>query len=145
MDCTTGEDESNCTYVSFEPSYIKTIMPKMFNSKTNDYTMDVKINISILAFPAIDTTNLVFTADFVLNLRWYDDRLILHDLNNVSVLNTLNEDIVDQLWKPKLTFVNALGPFQTKYDKETYAFVVKQGEPNTLDMTQSKEGDLRAL
>ena len=35
----------------------------------------VYMNVSILAFPFIETTNLKFTADFFLNLRWYDLRI----------------------------------------------------------------------
>ncbi len=35
----------------------------------------VYLNISIQSLLSIDTVNLKFTADFFLNLRWYDGRL----------------------------------------------------------------------
>ncbi len=37
----------------------------------------VYLNVSILALPYIDTAQLRFTADFYLNLRWYDLRVNL--------------------------------------------------------------------
>ncbi len=116
-------------------------MPRQYNPQREDSSVDVKMNISILALPVIDTANLVFTVDFILNLRWTDDRLRLTDLNNVSLLNTLSGDIVDKLWKPQLSFVNALGPFETEYDKKVYAIVVKETDPMKLDMKQPKEGN----
>ena len=33
------------------------------------------MNVSVLAFPFIETFNLKFTADFFLNMRWYDLRI----------------------------------------------------------------------
>ncbi len=136
-----SEDEANCTYVSVNPSYVKTLMPRGYQSMRQDASVEVKMNISILALPVIDTANLLFTVDYVLNLRWYDERVNIQDLNNVSVLNTLNEDIVDQLWKPKLSFVNALGPYQTVYDDRVYAIVVKESNPQPVDLTKPKEGN----
>ena len=35
----------------------------------------VYLNVSVLAIPSIDTVALRFTADFYLNLRWYDLRI----------------------------------------------------------------------
>ncbi len=103
----------------------------------------VYLNVSILALPYIDTAQLKFTADFYLNLRWYDLRVnlqvqkilfiswvssdifshLLQDLNEITILNSLSIEDVDSIWKPQLTFVNALGPYQTEYDDQVHTFV----------------------
>lgn len=58
-------DEINCAYLKFGGSYAKELIPRDAGGETTI----VHINISVLAFPFIDTVNLKFTADFFLNLR----------------------------------------------------------------------------
>ena len=70
------------------------------------------MNVSVLAFPFIETIALKFTADFYLNLKWYDLRIDYRDLNTIHSLNTLGRADQDAIWTPKLGFTNALGPFQ---------------------------------
>ena len=77
----------------------------------------VYMNVSVLAFPFIETVALKFTADFYLNLKWYDLRIDFRDLNNVTSLNTLSRADQDAIWTPKLGFTNALGPFQVLISK----------------------------
>ena len=50
----------------FGSNYAKALIPK---DRTGN-PLTVYMNVSILAFPFIDTVNLKFTADFFLNLRW---------------------------------------------------------------------------
>ena len=74
--------------------------------------LTVYMNVSVLAFPFIETIALKFTADFYLNLKWYDLRIDYRDLNTIHSLNTLGRADQDAIWTPKLGFTNALGPFQ---------------------------------
>ena len=100
----------------------------------------VYINASVLAFPKIDTLNLKFTADFYLNLRWYDLRLDFQDLNNVTSLNALSYEDNLSLWVPKLAFLNALGPFTTLVDKANIGFLVREGPRLKEKRSLSEEG-----
>ena len=100
----------------------------------------IYINASILAFPFIDTINLKFTADFYLNLRWYDLRMDLMDLNNITFLNALNLQDINSIWAPTLKFLNALGPFSTIMDKSSTGVLIRQGTPLKEDMSLSTEG-----
>ena len=100
----------------------------------------IYINASILAFPFIDTINLKFTADFYLNLRWYDLRMDLMDLNNITFLNALNLQDINSIWAPTLKFLNALGPFSTIMDKSSTGVLIRQGSPLKEDMSLSTEG-----
>ena len=103
--------------------------------------MVVYLNVSVLAFPAIDSVNLRFTSDFYLSLRWYDLRIDFRDLNNITSLNSLNEMDQDTIWVPRLSFINALGPFQTKVDELTTGLLVREDSPLDEDVSQATEGN----
>ena len=78
----------------------------------NGTPVDVFLNVSILAFPAIDTAKLKYTVDFFLNMRWYDLRVEFRDLNDIRALNSLSNSDKENIWVPQLDFVNALGATQ---------------------------------
>ena len=99
------------------------------------------MNVSVLAFPEIKTTELTFTADYFLNLRWYDPRLAYQDLNTLTALNVLSSQHKKQIWTPQLTFTNALGPFQTEVDQLTSGVLVREGEPLAEDLSLATEGN----
>ena len=65
IDCADKSDEHNCDYLRFGSNYAKELIPR---DEKGDPVV-VKMNISVIAFPFIDTVNLKFTADFYLNLR----------------------------------------------------------------------------
>ena len=71
IDCEDKSDEYECTYLKFGPNYAKELIPR----DENGGALIVYMNVSVLAFPFIETVNLKFTADFFLNLRWYDLRI----------------------------------------------------------------------
>ena len=87
------------------------------------------MNVSILAFPKIDTMNLKFTSDFYLNLRWYDLRIQLLDLNNNTFLNGMSFEDRKSVWAPTLAFLNALGPYSTIVDETSGGVLVREGRP----------------
>ncbi len=68
IDCADKSDEYYCAYLRFGENYAKELIPR---DETGN-ALDVYLNVSILAFPSIDTVNLKFTADFFLNLRWLE-------------------------------------------------------------------------
>ena len=49
---------------------------ELFPREIDNSALTVFINVSILAFPKIDTLQLYYTADFVLSMRWRDPRLV---------------------------------------------------------------------
>ena len=115
----------------------------------------VYLNISILALPRIDTILLQFTADYYVNLRWYqvyqdnlysylsctryDGRLVFKDLNSNSLLNGVQTSALRHLWTPQLAFVNALGPYQTVVDDISVCTIVLEENPTNNDLTNSLE------
>lgn len=59
-------DEYYCEYLRFGENYAKELVPR---DETGS-PLIVYMNVSVLAFPFIETINLKFTADYFLNLKW---------------------------------------------------------------------------
>ena len=92
-------------------SKLKMFQVFKMNLKTGSFHYcQVFFSIDISAFPKIDPSHEEFTSDHTLNLRWYDPRLIFRDLNNKTTFNNLNPRDKKYIWKPQLSFLNALGP-----------------------------------
>ena len=64
----------------------------------------------------------------ITNCRWYDLRIDFRDLNNISSLNSMNDNDRSVIWVPKLGFVNALGPFQTVVDDLVTGLLIREDE-----------------
>jgi hypothetical protein len=103
-------------------------------------TLKVFMNASILSIPTIDTVNMKCTIDFYLRMRWYDFRIDFRDLNHISSLNSLNMWDRAAIWSPHLSFVNALGPYQTEIDELTSGELVRETGPLPEDYSTSIEG-----
>ncbi|XP_023348145.1 uncharacterized protein LOC111716869 [Eurytemora carolleeae] len=135
IDCTDESDESQCNYLQVPDIYSGHLGPR---SKGNQ-PVPVYINISILAYPDIDTMGLKFTSDYYINLRWYDGRLSFKDLNDNSILNNVQLEALITMWSPQLAFLNALGPFQTVVDDLSVCTIVLEKAPTFDDKTDSWE------
>lgn len=66
LDCYDKSDEYYCDYLRFSENYAKELVPR---DETGS-PLIVYMNVSVLAFPFIETVNLKFTADYFLNLKW---------------------------------------------------------------------------
>ena len=138
INCEDKSDEYNCQYIKLGSNYNKGILP--IDVEAAGEPLTVYINVSILAFPDIDTMNLKFTADFYLNMRWYDLRLEYQDLNNLTFLNAISDEDKRSLWVPKLAFLNALGPYTTVVDDVNSGVIVREGSRLNEKINLATEG-----
>ena len=138
LDCADKSDESHCSYLILGNDYAKELLPVNENREP----CFIYMNVSILAFPKIDTMNLKFTADFYLNLRWYDLRIQLLDLNNNTFLNGMSFEDRKSVWAPKLAFLNALGPYSTIVDETSGGVLVREGRPLQENIELPIEGTI---
>ena len=136
FNCKDKSDEENCDYMLFGEDYSKLRLPI---DESGDPCI-VYINVSVLAFPKIDTMNLKFTADFYLNMRWYDLRLEYQDLNNLTFLNAISDEDKRSLWVPKLAFLNALGPYTTVVDDVNSGVIIREGSRLSEKINLATEG-----
>ena len=70
IDCIDQSDEFYCDYLRFGENYASELAPR----DESGNVLIVYMNVSVLAFPFIETIDLKFTADYFLNLKWYDLR-----------------------------------------------------------------------
>ena len=81
--------------------------------------------------------------NFNLRMMWSDHRLIMNDLNTLkSMSNVINEEDLENLWMPVLSFSNALGPFQTKLDEQTFGTVKAIGNSTLKPKIVDTEGQM---
>ena len=134
-DCNDGSDEVNCDLIKWKLS-------NSYKAEVAPYGTPLKIFISanILAFPSIDTIGLKFTADFFLNLRWYDPRLHWKNLQDEYTVNALDDANKFSVWTPRLSFENALGNIITELDKSTLLFILKESQPRLDEHYEPKHG-----
>ena len=108
--------------------------------------MKVFFSIDITAFPKIDPSQKEFTSDHALNLRWYDPRLIFRDLNDKTTFNNLDSKDKKYIWKPRLAFLNALGPTteeQSLHDELSSVTLIKENKEYLQeDISLPREGIL---
>ena len=130
-DCQDKTDEKNCIFLQTDEDYAKEILPVNENLDP----CIVFINITISAFPIISTKDVRFTADFYMNLRWYDARFRFLDLN---LKNRMSEKDLESIWMPKILFSNSLGPLKTV--GSTVGRIIRENDPLDEDITQSLEG-----
>ena len=136
MNCADRSDEDNCNFLGLGPNYSPQLPPR-------DVTRQpavVYLNLEVLAFPAIDTVGLKYTADFVLTMRWQDFRLAMTDLNENSALNSLENADLHKIWTPRVSFLNALGTFQTQVDGLVNGEIIRESIPLPEDYTKATEG-----
>jgi hypothetical protein len=91
MDCSDHSDEANCRYIFFSDSYLKQMIPTVKSTGSENEVTEgpqiVYVNATIKTFSSIDTVGFQFTADFYLNLRWFDSRLTFNNLVYPFLIN----------------------------------------------------------
>ena len=138
MDCLDRSDEARCNFLDFGgDAYAKDMTPRIKGGLT---ALPVYINVSIIAFPKIETVNLKITGNYHLNMRWNDNRLDFRDLNEIDSLNTLSLKEMQSIWRPRLSFSNALGPTQTITDDLTVGSLLRESRPVDAGFEYNMEG-----
>ena len=135
LNCKDQTDENNCAGIKIGNKYARENMPV---SLTSEPTI-VYINISILAFPSVSTKDAKFSADFYLNLRWYDLRLNMWDLSHDFYQNSLSKEELDGLWMPKISFVNSLTQLYSTNPLD--GILIKESDPFNEDTSLATEGN----
>ena len=135
LNCEDETDEYNCAGIRTGNGYAKGKIPV---SLTNEPSI-IFINVSLLALPIISTKDVKFSADFNLNLRWYDLRLNLWDLDHDFYKNSLSKEELDAIWKPELDFVNSLSQLQSIQPSK--GTLIKESYPLTEDISFATEGN----
>jgi len=136
--CPDGSDEEDCDILVVPGDYRQELFPITL---TGD-PLAVNLNVTILAFPEINTLELSFVADFILLMRWADPRLEFLNLRDKDDLNTLSKKVQRKLWVPTLNFPNARQAEGTLVDAGTQTRVLKRGIAKPDNIKLAVEADI---
>ena len=103
--------------------------------------LQVTVNVSILAFPEIDTLELSYTSDFILLIKWIDPRLVFYNLRDQYDMNALSKSIQGKIWAPALSFPNARQAEGTVVDELSLTRIVRKGNSLKDDITNAVESN----
>ena len=90
--CKDKSDENNCKLIMFEDNYNNKVPPFTVN-KTDKSVVAVKVNVStslmnILAISEFDHT---INLKLAITLKWYENRVLYHNLKTKDSLNVLSD------------------------------------------------------
>ena len=134
LNCADQSDEYECAGIENGNEYAREKTPISMKAEQTV----IYINASILSFPRISTKDNKFYADFYLNLRWYDLRINMLNLDQNYFKNTLSKEELDALWVPNLAFTNSLGQLYSKRPME--GFLIRESDPLNEDISLAIEG-----
>ncbi|XP_069995299.1 uncharacterized protein [Penaeus vannamei] len=130
--CKDYSDEEDCSVLQITDGYRPEIPPPSIDNAT---ALNVLVRVYVVTLTSINTVNMEFTADFILQMRWYDARLFFENLKDETDLNALTQMEKKSIWVPTLSFKSARGNRRSLLDEETKVYVLKRGQPIPADMT----------
>ena len=98
MDCRDESDENNCKMIEFKDNYNKKVPP--FTIEKKDHTLiPAKIRVSTQLMNVLAISEFSHTIDLKIGitLRWYENRVLYHNLKTQEALNVLNDEEVLRL------------------------------------------------
>ena len=95
MDCVDESDEDNCRLIAFKDNYNKKVPPFTI-SKKNNTLVPAKIRISTQLKNVLAISEFSHTIDLKIGitLKWYENRVLYHNLKNQEALNVLTDEEV---------------------------------------------------
>ena len=91
--------ENYCELVVIDKKSYRKINPPDSKIRTS-----ITVDMEILSIKNIDEMSMTFEAELTIKLKWKDPRLKFKDLKETG--NYLEKSLLDQIWLPKLYFVN---------------------------------------
>ena len=127
--CKDKSDENNCKLIMFEDNYNNKVPPFTINKKDKS-VVAVKVNVStslmnILAISEFDHTIILKLA---ITLKWYENRVLYHNLKMKEALNTLSDMEAASIWIPYIIFKNTDNDEAITIDTMTSVSITRGGE-----------------
>lgn len=92
MNCKDKSDENSCKLIVFEKSYNKRVPPFTI-SKEDQSLIPAKVMVSTQLKNVLSISEFTHTIDLKLSvtLKWYENRVLYHNLKTMEALNVLTE------------------------------------------------------
>ena len=97
MDCNDESDENNCKLIAFKNSYNKKVPPITINKKDHKHiAKPAKIRVSTKLENVLAISEFSHTIDLKIRitLKWYENRVLYHNLKFQEALNALTDSEV---------------------------------------------------
>ena len=93
--CRDKSDENNCNLIVFEENYNSKVPPFTITEENNDL-IPAKIRVSTQLKNVLAISEFSHTIDLKIGiiLRWYENRVLYHNLKSVEALNVLSDSEV---------------------------------------------------
>jgi hypothetical protein len=124
MHCPDKSDEVECNIVNIEDSYMKNIPP---SPTVQDDKLRVFIAVNLFAILGISEVGNSISLQFEVELTWNDQRLTMTNLKRDKFCNTLNPEIIKQIWIPELVFYNTKDKLETLADEQAQVIITRNG------------------
>ena len=135
INCGDKSDELDCETVIIDSTYISDYPPLSENEKDEIIKADVEISVDILSILSISEKDSIFEVSFILNQRWFDGRLVYHNLKNDSDINTITSKEKEAIWRPKLEFSNTKSKEDMVLDQKVFTKIIQMGNHTRSDIT----------
>ena len=91
--CKDKSDENNCKLIVFEDNYNSKVPPFTIN-KTDKSVVPVKVKVSTSLMNVLAISEFSHTIGLKLGitLKWYESRVVFHNLKTKEALNTLTDE-----------------------------------------------------
>lgn len=92
MDCRDESDENNCKLIAFKDSYNKKVPPITVDKENNKH-IAAKIRVSTKLENVLAISEFSHTIDLKIRitLKWYENRVLYHNLKFQEALNALTD------------------------------------------------------
>ena len=96
--CKDKSDEDNCKLIVSENNYNNKVPPFSVNSKDGSLVpVKVKVSTSLMKVLAISEFSHTIDLKLGITLKWYESRVVFHNLKTKEALNTLTDEEVSTL------------------------------------------------
>ena len=124
IDCKVDDsDEMKCSLVVLPESYRKSVPPL-----SPTHRVDVEVMMMLLDVVAIRVAANEIELKFLVTFSWLERRAVFHNLKQKMNLNSLQSEVVEQLWIPKLIYSNTKQNENTHMSiKESTLTIIREG------------------
>ena len=92
MDCVDESDEDNCRLIAFKDNYNKKVPPFTISKKSNSLVpARIKISTQLKNVLAISEFSHTIDLKIGITLKWYENRVVYHNLKEKEALNILRD------------------------------------------------------
>ena len=95
--CKDKSDENNCKLIVFEDNYNNKVPPFTINKDKSVEAVKVNVSTSLMNILAISEFDHTIHLKLGITLKWYENRVLYHNLKDSEALNTLTDSEVSAL------------------------------------------------